>query len=173
VGFHYGTSTGLGKQTPGGHKQNFMCTRTQEKGTRPHKRQNQTCLWVSRSLWQRLGLTVACHSLGALNTTVLGAPGCAGISLLEGGRHYHHYPYHSLASDQTTGREHSPTLQQENGLKIYWMWPIPSDQDPESPTANASNQEPSISFLSIRGQMEWKPQPQKTYQTYHMDHSLV
>ena len=26
------TYTGLGKQTLGGHKQNFVCTRTQEKG---------------------------------------------------------------------------------------------------------------------------------------------
>ena len=30
--FDYRTSTGLGKQTLGGHKQNFVCTRTQEKG---------------------------------------------------------------------------------------------------------------------------------------------
>ena len=27
---------------------------------------------------------------GALNTTALGAVGCAGISLFAGGRHYHH-----------------------------------------------------------------------------------
>ena len=33
VGFDYKTSIGLGKQTPGGHKQNLVCTRTQEKGT--------------------------------------------------------------------------------------------------------------------------------------------
>ena len=32
VGFDYRTSTGLGKQTLGGHKQNLVCTRTQEKG---------------------------------------------------------------------------------------------------------------------------------------------
>ena len=29
---HYRTYTGLGKQTLGGHKQNRVCTRTQEKG---------------------------------------------------------------------------------------------------------------------------------------------
>ena len=36
-------------------------------------------------------------------------------------------------------------------------------------------QEASVSllFLSIRGQLEWKPQSQKTNQTDHMDHSLV
>ena len=32
VGFDYRTSTGLGKQTLGGHKPNLVCTRTQEKG---------------------------------------------------------------------------------------------------------------------------------------------
>ena len=31
VEFNYRTFTGLGKQTFGGHKQNLMCTRTQEK----------------------------------------------------------------------------------------------------------------------------------------------
>ena len=36
-------------------------------------------------------------------------------------------------------------------------------------------QEASISLLSlsVRGQAEWKPQSQKTYQTDHMNHSLV
>ena len=32
MGFDYRTYTGLGKQTLGGHKQNLVCTRTQEKG---------------------------------------------------------------------------------------------------------------------------------------------
>ena len=43
----------------------------------------------------------------------------AGISPFDGGHHYCCYPYHSLASGQTTGREHSPTHQQKIGLKIY------------------------------------------------------
>ena len=64
-----------------------------------------------------------------LNTTVLGATGCAGIRLSEGGHCYHHYPYHSLVWGQTTEREHSPTLQEKIGLKIYWAWPCPSEQD--------------------------------------------
>ena len=37
----------------------------------------------------------------------------------EGGRHYLHYLHHSLASGQTTGREHSPAYPQKIGLKIY------------------------------------------------------
>ena len=32
------TYTGLGKQTLGGHKQNPVCTRTQEKGAVTHRR---------------------------------------------------------------------------------------------------------------------------------------
>ena len=32
MGFDYRTYTGLGKQTPGGHKQNLMSTRIQEIG---------------------------------------------------------------------------------------------------------------------------------------------
>ena len=44
-----------------------------------------------------------------------------GISLFQGGHHYCHYPYHSLASGQTTGREHSPTHQQ-NYLLVYYYF---------------------------------------------------
>ena len=35
----------------------------------------------------------------------------------EGGRHYLHHLRHSLASGQTTRREHSPAQQQKIGLK--------------------------------------------------------
>ena len=35
------------------------------------------------------------------------------------GHHYLHYLHHSLASGQTTGREHSPAHHQKVGLKIY------------------------------------------------------
>ena len=43
------------------------------------------------------------------------------------------------------------------------------------PTVSLSHQEASISLSSlfIRGWTKWKPQSQKTNQTYHMDHSLV
>ena len=39
------------------------------------------------------------------------------------------WPYHSVALGQTTGREHSPIHQQKIGLKTYWAWPCPSEQD--------------------------------------------
>ena len=60
-----------------------------------------------------------------------------------------------------------------SGLQIYWPWPCPAEQDPDSPTANPSHQKPFTSLLSssIRGQTDWKPQ--KTHQTDHMVHSLV
>ena len=84
-------------------------------------------------------------------------------------------PLPQFASGQTTGREHSLTHQQRVGLKIYWAWLRPSEWDLVSPTVTLSHQEASTSLLSlsIRGQTEWKPQPQKTNQTDHMDHSLV
>ena len=61
------------------------------------------------------------------------------------------------------------------GLKIYWAWPCPSEQDPGSPSVSLSHQEASISLLSfsIRGQRDLKPQSQKSNQSDHMDHSLV
>jgi len=74
-----------------------------------HKRLSQTCLWVSRILQLRGGLTVAwCGIKG----TECNSPG---ISLFEGGNHY---LYHSLASDLTTGRENSPANQHKIGLRF-------------------------------------------------------
>ena len=110
----------------------------------------QTCPWVSRSLWQRCGSAVACCRVGGTN--------CSSVCLgpFEGGHHYLHHLHHSLASGQT-GREDSlPPLQQIIGLKIYWAWPRPSEQDPVSPSGSLSYQEASISLLSfsIRGQTE-------------------
>ena len=58
----------------------------------------------------------------------------------------------------------SSTHQQKIGLKIYWVWPRPSEQDPVSPSVSLSHQKASINLLSfsIRGQTVWKPQSQKT-----------
>ena len=69
-----------------------------------------------------------------------------------------------FTSLQIAGREHSSTHQQKIGLKIYWAWPCPSEQDPVSPSVSLSHQEAFKSLLSfsIRGQTDWKPQSQKT-----------
>ena len=45
---------------------------------------------------------------------------------------------------QITGREYSPAHQQKIGLKIYWAWPHPSEEDPVSPTVSLSHQEATI-----------------------------
>ena len=66
-----------------------------------------------RNLWQKHGLAVPCCRVGVTECT------CACMGPFEGGPHYLHYLHHSLASGQITGREHSPTLQQKIGLKIY------------------------------------------------------
>ena len=79
-----------------------------------------------------------------------------------------HYPYHSLASGQKTGREHSPAHQQKIGLMIYWAWPRPLEQDSVLPRVSLSHQEASINLLSLSSKGK-----RETNQTDHMDHSLV
>ena len=113
VGFDCRTYTGLEKHTRGGHKQNLLHTRTQEKGavtpqeTDPHLAVNvQESLvkaWVMKHVaYGRVGGT-ECSSA------------CMGP--LEGGRHYLHYLNHNLVSGQTTGRKHSPAHQKKKKKK--------------------------------------------------------
>ena len=109
----------------------------------PQKRLTQTCLWVFRNLWQRRGSAVACCRVGGAECS----SACTGA--FEGSCHFLHYLHHSLVSGQTTGREHSLTHQQKIGLKIYWTWSRPSEQDPVSPTVSLSHQEAFISLLSL------------------------
>ena len=120
-----------------------MCNRTQEKGAVTPQETTQTCPWASRSLRQRHGLVVACfrvrdteHAQQCMHGT------------FEGGRLYLHYLHHSLASGQTTGREHSPAHQQKIGLKIYWAWPCSPEQDPVSPSVSLSHEEASYPYPS-------------------------
>ena len=60
MGFDYRTSTGLGKQTLGGHKQNLVHTRTQKKGAvTPHETEPDLLVSVQESLaemWVNSGL---------------------------------------------------------------------------------------------------------------------
>ena len=113
MGFDYRTSAGLGKQTLGEHKQNLVHTRTQEKGAVTLQetvmdlpvgvRESPVEVWVGGGLCRVEG--TECSS--------------ACMEPFEGGHHYLHYLHHSLTSGQTTEREHSPTHQQQIGLKIY------------------------------------------------------
>ena len=97
-----------GKQTLGSHRQNLLCTRTQEKGAVTHKRLTQTCLCVSRSLqrWSTAGSRTPSVAM------------CAQDLLKEVAIIF-------IASTvvwsqvKTTGREHSLAHQQKVGLKIY------------------------------------------------------
>ena len=148
-------------------QQNLCAPGPRGKEQRAHKRLSQTCLWVSRSLWE------VWADSGLLWGQEHWIQQCWHKSFWR--TYYCHYPYHSLASGQTTGKEHSPNCQQKIGLKIYWEWPCPSEEDPDSPTASPSHQEASTSLLSlsIRGKTEWKQQSQKTNQTDHKDYSLV
>ena len=96
----------------------------------PQKRLTQTCLWVSRLL----------------------AEAWIGSVLLQGQGHWVHQDMQGTFRRRATlsslpppvwprshtGREHSPAHQQKIGLKIYWAWPCPSEQDPLSPTVNFS-----------------------------------
>ena len=55
------TYTGLGRQTLGGHKQNFVCIRTQEKGAMTLQETDiDLPISVQEFLCQRRGLVVAC-----------------------------------------------------------------------------------------------------------------
>ena len=95
MGFDYRISAGLGKQILGGHKQNLVCTRTQEKGARsPQEAEPDLPVRVPVSLaeaWVNSGLP---HGQGHWIQQSW-EPQCAGLSPFEGG---HHYPDHSLAS---------------------------------------------------------------------------
>ena len=104
------TYTRLEKQTLGGHKQNLVGTRTQEKGAMTLQETDPDLGVSVQSLWQRCVSVVACCRVGGTECS----SACKGS--FEGGRHYLHYLHHSLVSDQTTGREHRAAHQQKNWI---------------------------------------------------------
>ena len=108
VGFDYKTSIGLGKQTLGGHKQNLVCNRSQEK---------ETVSWQETE--PDLPVSVQEPLAGAwVNSGLLQSWGTEYNSACTNpfeGYHCLHYLYHNLASGQTTGGELSPTHQQKMG----------------------------------------------------------
>ena len=156
MGFDYRTYTGLGKQTFGGHKQNLVSTKTQEKGAVTTQETGRDLPMIVQE-----SLVEAWVSGGLLQDRGHWVWQCVHGTFL-------------WCQVKQQRREHSSAHQQKIGLKIYGAWPCPSEQDPVSPIVSLSHQEASISLLSlsIRGQTEWKPESQKTNQTDHMDHSL-
>ena len=119
-----------------------------------YKGLTQTCPWVSKSLWRRCGSMVACCRVGGTEW------GSMCMAPFEGGHHYLHYLHHSLASGQTTGREHSPAHQQKSGLKNYHYWARsrPLEQDPVSPSVSLSGRfhKPLIPFHQRADRMKTK-----------------
>ena len=95
------TYTGLGKQILGGHRQNPVHTRTQEKGAVTPQKTDPDLPVMSRSFQQRHRSVVTCCRVEGTE--------CSSVCMetFEGGLHFLHYLHHGLVSGQTTGREHS------------------------------------------------------------------
>ena len=83
--------------------------------------------WMLKTSSRGMGRLWLGAGLGALSVIVSARPP------FEGGHHYLHYLHNTLASDQTTGREHRPAHQQKIGLKIYWAWALPIRTRPSFP----------------------------------------
>ena len=89
-------------------------------------------------------------------------------SMNNGSHHYLHYLHHSLVLGQTTVREHSSAHQQKIGLKSYWAWPRPSEQDPVSPTVNVAQTVKHLPAMwatqvrSLGGEGPWRRKWQPT-----------
>ena len=88
------------KWTLGGHNR-ALCTRTREEGTVTPQ---ETCLWVSRSLWRRHGSVVACCRAGGTDC------GSTCMGPFEGGHRYLHYLHHSLAPGKQQGGNTAPPI---------------------------------------------------------------
>ena len=78
----------------------------------PQETDPDLCVSVQVSSAEAWVVVACCRIGGTECSSVYTGP-------FEGGHHYLHYLHHSLASGQTTGREHSPAHQQKIGLKIY------------------------------------------------------
>ena len=108
-----------------GHKQNLVCTRTQEKGAVTPQETDPDLLvsvqespaeaWVSSGLLQGWGHWVQQCMHGTF------------------WRGHHYFINFTVVWSQVKqqGGEHSPTHQQKIGLNIYWEWT--SEQDPVPP----------------------------------------
>ena len=148
VGFDYRTSTGLGKQSLEGHKQNLMCT--QEKGTVTPSvdwaRLACECLGVSGG---GMGWQWSAAGLGVLTNRVLRGLACSHKPFWRRWP-YCHYPCYREG--------HTAPPSSKKLIKDLQAWPCPPEQGQVFPTASPFRQEASTSLLSIRGQTEWKPQ---------------
>ena len=107
----------------------------------PHKRLTQTCPWVPRSPWQRLGSAVATGSGHWVQQCMYGtfwrrSP----VSSLPP-------PEFGVRSNNREGTQTCPST--ENWIKELLRMTSPIRKDLVSPTVSLSHQEASISLLSI------------------------
>ena len=127
MGFDYRASLGLVKQTLAGHNQTLCTPGPRRKRQWPHKRQSETCLCVMESpmeAWVDTGLLPGQGNWLQQSWE----PQCHDVNLFQG----HHYPCHSLASGQTTGREQfQPTV--ENWIKDLLSMASPTREMQFSP----------------------------------------
>ena len=126
MGFDYKTSTGLGKQTLGGHKQNL--------GTPGARRKEQcpTRNWIRLAcyVWQRYGSTVACCSIWDTEYK------SGGLSPFEGAPITIITP--TIVWPQAKTQSCPST---ENWIKDLLSVALPIRTRPSSPTVSLSNQE--------------------------------
>ena len=127
VGFDYRTSTGLGKWTLEGTNKALCTPGPRRKEQCPHKRLSQTWLWVSRCLWWKRGSTVACCRVrGTEYNSACRSP-------FEGGCHYLHYHFHSLASAKQQGGNTAPPINRKNWIKDLLSMAPPIRTKPSFP----------------------------------------
>ena len=134
------------KQIFGGHKQNLVCARIQEKGAvTPWETDPDLCmsvqealaeLWVGGDLQQGWR-----HSVQQCRAPLSSLPP----------------PWSGLRSNTREGTQPRPSI--ENWIKDLLSMAPPIGTRPSFPLVSLSYQEASISLLSFstRGQTEWKP----------------
>ena len=142
-----------GRRLLEGRNKTLCSPGARRKEQRPHKRPCQTCLWVSRSLSQRHGSTVACCTVGALNTIVHAQILLKEVTII--------YITPTRIWPQVKYREGTQLLNSpatENWIKDLLNMALSIRTRPSFPSVSLSHQEASISLLSlsIRGQKEWK-----------------
>ena len=96
-----------------------------ERSSDPHKRLTQTFPWVSRSLWGRRQWVVPSAGLGALSVAVYAWDLLKEVAII--------FITSTIVWPQVKQQGGNTAHQQKIGLKIYWAWPCPSEQDPVSP----------------------------------------
>ena len=122
------TYAGLGKQTLGGHKQNLVHTKIQEKRAVSTQETDPDLPVTVQETPAEAWIGVVCSRVRGTECS----SACMGH--FEGGHHYPHYLHQSLASGQTTGREHSP----ENCIKDLLSMDPPIRTGPSFPPQSVS-----------------------------------